>query len=399
MAPKKNTVGAVPAVHAAVASHPQPTNGVVTSNGSPVAAVVNRKKAKRRAKEAARKVGPQEKGEDDEHSAETVEPSRETDQLPHRDGDTPLAYDPNYYYESGDAEADQNGDYAYSDDDQYPYDPAAPVHANHSQNRIPNRARMRRKRDATHGQNIPANAHYRPHAPAAYPAPRPISDDALRTVQRGINSGTWNMSSADERRQIKEYWLSLRENERKALVKIEKNDVLQKMKDQQKHSCSCTVCGRKRVAIEEELEILYDAYYKELEQYANHNQHLVENGAAMMPPPIRPTSRSPPPPRSPPRRAPRGRVEEVLEGEDEGIIEDEEDLEEEDYSDEDYDDDYSEDERLPPAATEFFTFGNSLTVKGMALLERSIKKFPNVKFRWNTYSCGRLTQKRWAEVH
>ena len=39
------------------------------------------------------------------------------------------------------------------------------------------------------------------------------------------------------------------------------------MKEQQKHSCSCTVCGRKRTAIEEELEVLYDAYYEELEQY------------------------------------------------------------------------------------------------------------------------------------
>jgi len=42
------------------------------------------------------------------------------------------------------------------------------------------------------------------------------------------------------------------------------------MKEQQKHSCTCVVCGRKRVAIEEELEVLYDAYYEELEQYANH---------------------------------------------------------------------------------------------------------------------------------
>ena len=29
---------------------------------------------------------------------------------------------------------------------------------------------------------------------------------------------------------------------------------------------------RHRIAIEEELEVLYDAYYEELEQYANHQQ-------------------------------------------------------------------------------------------------------------------------------
>jgi len=40
------------------------------------------------------------------------------------------------------------------------------------------------------------------------------------------------------------------------------------MKEQQKHTCSCPVCGKRRVAIEKELEILYDAYYDELETYA-----------------------------------------------------------------------------------------------------------------------------------
>ena len=45
--------------------------------------------------------------------------------------------------------------------------------------------------------------------------------------------------------------------------------VLRKMKEQQKHTCSCSVCGRKRTAIEEELEGLYDAYYQELETFAN----------------------------------------------------------------------------------------------------------------------------------
>lgn len=79
----------------------------------------------------------------------------------------------------------------------------------------------------------------------------------------------WNTSTNEERERIKEYWLSLGEDERKSLVKIEKDAVLSKMKEQQRHSCSCSVCGRKRTAIEEELEVLYDAYYDELENYAN----------------------------------------------------------------------------------------------------------------------------------
>lgn len=67
------------------------------------------------------------------------------------------------------------------------------------------------------------------------------------------------------------------------MVKIEKEAVLRKMKEQQKTSCSCTVCGRKRVAIEEELEVLYDAYYEELESYANHQQITSEDRSPIMP--------------------------------------------------------------------------------------------------------------------
>lgn len=57
-----------------------------------------------------------------------------------------------------------------------------------------------------------------------------------------------------------------------SLVQIEKESVLKKMKEQEKHVCGCAVCSRKRTAIEEELEGLYSAYYEELEQFANHPQ-------------------------------------------------------------------------------------------------------------------------------
>ncbi|CAJ0910287.1 15503_t:CDS:2, partial [Entrophospora sp. SA101] len=54
------------------------------------------------------------------------------------------------------------------------------------------------------------------------------------------------------------------EEERRSLVKVEKEAVLKKMKEQQKHSCSCSVC--------EELETLYESYYEELKSYANQQQ-------------------------------------------------------------------------------------------------------------------------------
>jgi hypothetical protein len=40
-----------------------------------------------------------------------------------------------------------------------------------------------------------------------------------------------------------------------------------------------------RAAIEEELEVLYDAYYEELEQYANIQQRYASSGGTTSPPP------------------------------------------------------------------------------------------------------------------
>lgn len=48
--------------------------------------------------------------------------------------------------------------------------------------------------------------------------------------------------------------------------------MLTKMKDQQKHSCSCSVFNRKRVLnIEDQLEDPHDAYFRELHTVATYN--------------------------------------------------------------------------------------------------------------------------------
>ncbi|KAH7927190.1 hypothetical protein BV22DRAFT_297584 [Leucogyrophana mollusca] len=141
---------------------------------------------------------------------------------------------------------------------------------------------------------IPAHAYQHNHA-HHHPSP-PSSNASAPHKPRppagtGPNKGTpnnskiWSTSSTEERERIKEFWLGLGEDERRNLVKIEKDTVLRKMKEQQKHSCSCAVCGRKRHAIEEELEVLYDAYYEELEQYANYQQRYVSSGGTIPPPP------------------------------------------------------------------------------------------------------------------
>ncbi|PHH65040.1 hypothetical protein CDD81_3438 [Ophiocordyceps australis] len=175
----------------------------------------------------------------------------------------------------------------------------------------------------------------------------------------------WSNSNQEERERIKEFWLGLGEDDRKSLVKVEKDAVLKKMKEQQKHTCSCTVCGRKRTAIEEELEGLYDAYYLELEQFANQG----EGPPLLQPPPLRELPMQPPPrlPSQFTARVPlRGRMVEHV-GED-----DEEEIDGA-YSEDEVDEDEFSDDEEPPEefhsshdrdVADFLTFGNSLQVKG-----------------------------------
>lgn len=234
----------------------------------------------------------------------------------------------------------------------------------------------------------------------------------------------WSTSSVEERERIKDFWLGLSEKERRDLVKVEKEAVLRKMKDQQKHNCSCAVCGRKRTAIEEELEVLYDAYYDELEQYANHQQQYASSGGAIPPPPgpgpfpgsvaldnqgaviggealgkapAAKGARHPsahPPGRNGAKKTP------LPPEQDEGYDEDELDDEEyeDEYDEEEEEEDEEEDElevdgagartnargRVPaapaPAAAQsgndFFSFGSSLTVKGVQRLRALFENAP-----------------------
>ncbi|ORY87943.1 salt tolerance down-regulator-domain-containing protein [Protomyces lactucae-debilis] len=177
----------------------------------------------------------------------------------------------------------------------------------------------------------------------------------------------WNTTTNEERERIKDFWLNLGEEERKSLVRVEKEAVLKKMKEQQKHSCSCSVCGRKRTAIEEELEVLYDAYYEELEQYANqqrdqqqHQRLHPEEAAAAASDHIRRL------------RPHHGKITEMIGSDDEDSYDDDgldsEDLDSErSYDDELSGDEYSDAYEEDRAPTEFFKFGNSLTVKGGVL--------------------------------
>ena len=90
------------------------------------------------------------------------------------------------------------------------------------------------------------HAHHHPSPPSSNASaphkPRPPATGQ----QPPKNNKIWSTSTTEERERIKEFWLALGEDERRNLVKIEKEAVLKKMKEQQKHNCSCAVCGRKR---------------------------------------------------------------------------------------------------------------------------------------------------------
>jgi hypothetical protein len=334
------------------------------------AAIPNKKKQKRREKLAAKRAAeqdPRSLSNGAHHAGDaqgTASSSRHTSsgQIENGQFDSPEG-DPYYSEEEGDV---YSGSYGSPPNG----------HSNTQTSNAQGTSGSQRKKKGKNGHSRSpditqpsTNGMYHNHAHNhghAHNHPGPLLSSLQTSMPRGpgiSKEKIWNTSSQEERERIKEFWLSLEEGERKSLVKVEKDAVLKKMKEQQRHSCSCTVCGRKRTAIEEELEVLYDAYYEELEQYANHHDGVNQ---PMMPPPRRfgPMSGLQPPNRLPPSFAgqhpSRGRIVEPP-------ADDEDEEGDDDYSEDPLDEDYeSEPEEIPPRSyqTDFFNFGASLTVQG-----------------------------------
>ena len=69
----------------------------------------------------------------------------------------------------------------------------------------------------------------------------------------------WDMDAdKTEQEKLRAFWEMLTESQRRDLVKIEKKAILREMKGPQKYICTCSVCGRRREVLEQELEMLYD---------------------------------------------------------------------------------------------------------------------------------------------
>jgi len=117
-------------------------------------------------------------------------------------------------------------------------------------------------------------------APASAKAPATKGKAVANTPPAKI----WTTASAEERENITQFWLGLTEAERRDLLQIEKDAVLRRMKEQQRHSCGCAVCGRKKVNIEMELDQLYEQYYEDLERYTQHQRAAIVNDDCPRPP-------------------------------------------------------------------------------------------------------------------
>lgn len=352
---------------------PQTTsNGVITA---PPKGMIggNRKKQKRRAKQAAKAASQAVQPRPDDAHADDIDYDED-----------PLVYAEEDEYEYSEAENQQYD--AYPPDDAHgrgSYDMPPP-------STVPGKKNKKKKKKAG-GAPTDAHALYSSdmlttsRLPDLPSAPTAVDRKGPNNVQHQQN--IWNTTTQQERQNIKNFWLSLSEDERKSLLKIEKETVLRKMKQQQqKHSCQCTVCGRKRTAIEEELEVLYEGYYEELEQYAHHD-HPHPTSRNLLPAPLAHSHAQHPLATPHPNLHSHHRSSQMLEHlDDDEDEEDEDDYEEEEegedsgdeYSEEEDEDDFSDEEveLARPPVPDFFNFGQNLTVKG-GVLEKHRVRYAN----------------------
>jgi hypothetical protein len=276
---------------------------------------VNRKKQKRRQKQAAKDAGSQQ------------QPPPSDDAQFHSPQDAP-------HYQEFD---DDDSDYAYG---AYL---GSPDQVNGHVNGHASTADTNKKSKKKKGKPAPAEA------------PRYPTDGAAATA-RLLEENLWNLTKSEESEQIKVFWESLTYPERKALLVVEKNSVLKTMREtSQKQTCSCTICGRRRSAIEAELELLYEQYFHELQEYA---KDAARNPAKPgLPPPclIEVNQRT-------------SRFPNIIPSPGNGVLPaDDYDEDEDDYCD----DGYQEALRGPSGynvASEMFHLGQNLAVKGKSAM-------------------------------
>ncbi|WFD27594.1 Stress response protein nst1 [Malassezia nana] len=81
------------------------------------------------------------------------------------------------------------------------------------------------------------------------------------------------ISNGDEREKVREFWRSLSRHERQSMVRAEEQEVLRKLKEFQRQACACSVCLRKRAAVNAKLQGLYALYFETLEEQVDEYAH------------------------------------------------------------------------------------------------------------------------------
>eukprot|EP00039_Didymoeca_costata_P013360 m.202124 g.202124 ORF g.202124 m.202124 type:complete len:360 (+) comp15748_c2_seq2:361-1440(+) len=65
-----------------------------------------------------------------------------------------------------------------------------------------------------------------------------------------------------------DFWRGLSDEEKQKLSRLPKDEVPRRLKEQQKYSCNCSSCVRKRLIVEDELNSLYDQFLEEISESA-----------------------------------------------------------------------------------------------------------------------------------
>ncbi len=225
------------------------------------------------------------------------------------------------------------------------------------------------------------------------PPPKPGSKG--KAAAPPLPAKIWTAATPEEREAITQFWLGLSDADRRDLLQLEKDSVLKRMKEQQRHSCGCAVCGRKKVNIEMELEQLYHGYYADLEQYTSHQRAAMASQDCPPPPGAGPFPGSveidssgqllkldhlaPNPSHHP-------SVDESDEDYDEEEFDEEEDLDDDDLASEEADTDYAARKPKvhaprPEGSDDFFGFGKNLaTIKGIITVADDMLKNDGAKF-------------------
>lgn len=105
-----------------------------------------------------------------------------------------------------------------------------------------------------------------------------------------IDDNIWETSVVNERQRIREFWKGLSKEKQSEITTLNKEEFLEKFRNQ-RHVCSCSICGQRRNTAEQDLEDLYRIYYCQLSTYCqrlSRNEYIEADEDHILPSDISP---------------------------------------------------------------------------------------------------------------